>query len=311
MNSDTEYYITKNDLKYKKLRKLDKSKISNLNKNNEYYDIELDKQFNDNNNNFDTIEFRIEECIKEGKKILDLKHLELKEFPKLPNDIIQNLEELYISNNDIEILPDIDYFKNLIILDIAENKLTKIGKLPPKLIELCCFENNLTDISSIKDCRVLKILYISNNKICDLQILEDHQTLEILIANFNNITDIPRNIIYLKKIQIKNNKIKKIKSYPNLIYLDCRHNNIEELEEQDNLQDLILSYNNSINTIPNMHKLKYLEIVNTNIEKIGYMKNLTELICMSDKVKYISSKYKVEKTIHHNSKYLNLFFIVS
>ena len=56
-----------------------------------------------------------------------------------------------------------------------------------------------------------------------------------------------------------------------------------------------------------MHKLKYLEIVNTNIEKIGYMKNLTELICMSDKVKYISSKYKVEKTIHHNSKYLNLF----
>ena len=100
---------------------------------------------------------------------------------------------------------------------LSNSELTKIGKLPSKLIELCCFENNLTDISSIKDCRVLKILYISNNKICDLQILEDHQTLEILIANFNNITDIPRNIIYLKKIQIKNNKIKKIKSYPNLI----------------------------------------------------------------------------------------------
>ena len=307
MNTDTEYYITKNDLKYKKLRKLDKTNISNLNKNNEHYDKELDEQFN---TNFDTLESRLEECVKEGKKILDLKYLELKEFPNLPNDIIKNLEELYISNNDLEILPDLDYFKNLTILDIAENNIQKIGKLPKKLIELCCFDNNLEEITSIKDCEVLRILYISNNKISDLQILESHSSLEILIANFNNIKDIPRNIPNLKKIQIRNNKIKKIKSYPNLIYLDCRYNNIKELENQDNLIDLILSYN-VINTIPNIHTLRYLEIVNTNIEKIGYMKNLVELICMTDTVKYISSKYKIEKTIHHNSKYLNLFFIVS
>jgi Leucine-rich repeat (LRR) protein len=306
MNTDTEYYITKNDLKYKKLRNLDKSKISNLNKNNEYYDKELDKLFD--NNNFDTIEFRFDECIKDGKKILDLKYLELKEFPKIPNDIIKNLEELYISNNDIEILPDLDYFINLKILDIAENKLKKIGKLPPKLIELCCFENKLEDISSVKDCKVMRTLYISNNRVSNLQFLDSHPRLEILLANFNNIEDIPRNIPYLKKIQIRNNKLKKVKSYPKLIYLDCRHNNIRELENQDSLRDLILSYND-IQEIPVMNSLRYLEIVNTNIEKIRYMKQLVELICMSDKVKYISSKYKIEKTINHKSKYLNLFFI--
>ena len=139
MNTDSEYYITKNDLKYKKLRNLDKSKISNLDKNNDNYDKELDKLFE--NNNFDTIEYRIEECVKDGKKILDLKYLELKDFPKLSHDLIRSIEELYISNNELEYLPDIDNFINLKILDIAENKLRKIGKLPPKLIELCCFEN--------------------------------------------------------------------------------------------------------------------------------------------------------------------------
>jgi hypothetical protein len=38
------------------------------------------------------------------------------------------------------------------------------------------------------------------------------------------------------------------------------------------------------------------------------MKKLEELICLKDKVKYISSKYKLEKSISHDSKYLNLFF---
>lgn len=305
MNTDTEYYITKNDLKYKKIRNLDKSKISNLNKNNEYYDKELDKLFDDNN--FDTIDFRIEECIKEGKKILDLKYLELKNFPILPNNIISHLEELYISNNDIEVLPDLDYLINLKILDVAENKLRKIGKLPPKIIELCCFENKLEDISSIKYCKLLKTLYINNNRIANLQFLDSHPTLEILLANYNNIEDIPRTIPNLKKMQITNNKLKKIKSYPKLIYLDCRNNNISELENQDSLKDLILSYND-INEIPLMDSLKYLEIVHTNIEKIRYMKQLVELICMTDKVKYISSKYKIDKTIKHKSKYLNILF---
>lgn len=305
MNSDTEYYITKNDLKYKKIRNLDKSKISNLNKYNEYYDKDLDKLFD--NNNCDTIEFRIDECIKEGKKILDLKYLELKEFPKIPIELIKYLEELYISNNELEVLPDLDHFVNLKILDIAENKLKQIGKLPPKLIELCCFENKLDDISSVDKCKYLKTLYINNNKIDNLDFLDSHPRLEILLANFNNIKDIPRNIPNLRKIQISNNKLTKIKSYPKLIYLDCRHNNIEEIESQDSLKDLILSFN-VIKEIPVINTLRYLEIVNTNIEKIRYMKQLVELICMSDKVKYISSKYNIEKTINHKSKYLNLFF---
>ncbi len=295
--TETSYTVNKNDFKYKKMRKLDINKIENKDLINMYY-----------NTNFDTIEYRIEECLKEGGKILDLKYLDLKTFPTLSNELINKLEELYISNNEIDILPNLSKFKNLKILDVSVNKLKKINNLPPLLIEFCCFENDLEDINYVSECKELKILYIANNNISDLSFLNNNQSLEILLANFNNIEDIPRNIPNIRKIQIKHNKLKKIKSYPKLTYLDARNNKIVEIEEQSNLKDLIISYN-EINELPIINTLKYLEIVYTNIEKIKYMKNLEELICLKDRVKYISSKYKLEKTISHESKYLNLFFI--
>ncbi len=306
MNSEN-YSITKNDLKYKKMRNLDVNKISTFDKNNKKdFNEELSKLYY--NENLDTLEYRLKECKKEGGKILDLKHLELKDFPQLPNDIINNLEELYISNNDIEILPNLDNFKNLKILDVSVNKLKKIGKLPLNLIEFCCFENNLEDISEVSKCKDLIILYICNNKIKNLSFLNENKKIEILLANFNKIEDIPKDLPKIRKIQIKENNLKKVKSYNTLIYLDCRNNNISIIEEQENLKDLILS-NNDIAEIPVFNKLKYLEIVNTNIEKIKYMKQLEELICLAEKVKYISSKYKLEKSIVHKDKFLNLFFI--
>ena len=307
MDTETGYSITKNDLKYKKMRNLDVKKINTFDKNNKNeYNKELEDLYY--NNNFDTLEYRIQECKKEGNKILDLKYLDFKKFPNLNKDLIENLEELYISNNEIDELPDLDQYKKLKILDVSVNKLKKIGNLPSKIIEFCCFENKLEDINQIKNCHELKTLYISNNAIKDISCIENHPTLEILLANFNKIKDIPRNIPNLKKIQIKNNRLKKIKSYSKLIYLDCRNNNITEIEDQVSLKDLIISYN-EISDIPIINTLKYLEIVHTNIEKIKFMKRLEELICLSTKVKFISSKYKLKKSHNHNSKYLNLFFI--
>ena len=308
VNSENCYSITKNDLKYKKMRNLDGTKINTFDsKNTSEYNKELQNLYL--NENLDSFEYRINECNKENNKILDLKHLDLKIFPKLADDIINNLEELYISNNDIEELPDLHNFKKLKVIDISVNKLKKIGKLPNTLIEFCCFDNLLLDISPIKNCINLKTLYICNNKISDLSFLESNKSLEILLANDNQITDIPRNIPKLKKIQIKNNKLTKVKSYDNLIYLDCRNNNILEVEQQINLRDLIISNNKELSDLPVMNKLKYLEIVNTKIERIRYMEKLEELILLLDNLKYISKKYRVEDSYCHKNKYVNLFFI--
>ena len=112
VNSETFYSITKNDLKYKKMRNLDISKINTFDtKNKDEYNKELQNLYL--NENLDSFEYRISECKKENNKILDLKHLDLKSFPNLPEEIINNLEELYISNNDIEELPDLNKFRKL------------------------------------------------------------------------------------------------------------------------------------------------------------------------------------------------------
>jgi len=302
------YSITINDLKYKKMKNLDISKISTFDKTNkEEYSKELENLLNQN---LDTMEYRLHECfIKNNGKILDLKHLELKEFPKLPQELFNTLEELYISNNNLLELPDLDKFIKLIILDVSVNNLKKLNKLPKNLIEFCCFENELTDITSVYNCKLLKILYINKNNIIDLRFLEGHPNLEILFANYNKIEEIPKNLPKIRKIQITNNKLNKIYSYFNLIYLDCRNNNIIQLEHQENLRDLIISHNKQLKEIPIMDTLRYLEIVFTGIEKIKYMKKLQELICIKDSIKYISSKYKINKSVNHNSKFLNLFFI--
>jgi Leucine-rich repeat (LRR) protein len=143
--TESSYTINKNDFKYKKMRKMDINKIENKELVNMYY-----------NTNFDTLEYRIEECLKEGGKILDLKHLELTKFPELPNNLINKLEELYISNNELEILPDLSNYKKLKILDVSVNKLKKINNLPSLLMEFCCFDNELKNIELTSSCKKIK-----------------------------------------------------------------------------------------------------------------------------------------------------------
>ena len=69
MDSETCYSITKNDLKYKKMRNLDSTKINTFDsKNKNEYNKELQNLYL--NENLDSIEYRLEECKKEKNKIL-------------------------------------------------------------------------------------------------------------------------------------------------------------------------------------------------------------------------------------------------
>jgi len=304
--TESKYTVNMNDLKYRKYRNLDKSKISTFEKlNKNEYNDDLYKIFK--NLDLDTLQYRFHECINtNNKKILDLKYLELKTIPDL-SIFYDTLEELYIGNNELEFLPDLSMFRKLLVLDVSINKIKKISKLPKNLIEFTCFDNFIEDISSIRDCRNLKTLYASNNLISDISFLNNNEKLTVLIINNNKLSAIPDNLINIRKIQINNNKIKKISSYNNLVYLTCQNNEIAEIQPCNNLIDLLIS-SNPLNTLPVFAKLKYLEILNTNISKLLYMENLRELICIKRSLKEISSKYKVTETSCHNEKYLNIFF---
>jgi hypothetical protein len=292
------YIVYENDLKYKSLRELDPKCIT--------WDSEsVEKQFYEEN--LDTLNYRINECIKNNYLFLDLKHLELSKLPTLSNDIYSRIKHLFLADNNLTIIPDLDIFTALETLELSHNKITKINKLPKTLVELTCKHNKLTSLNISGKLRRLKKLDCSHNELVSLND-SNLSTLEILICEHTKLTGLPY-LENIKKIICNNNKITDIKSYPNLLYIDCKYNNIRSIESCNKLIDLICSYNNDLTILPNLINIKYIEIINTDITTIEYYDTLYELFCGITQIKNISNKYKVSSAQTHKNKLLLLKFI--
>lgn len=191
---------------------------------------------------------------------VDLRYRELSEIPELPDDIVF----LDISNNNIKNINVLRKYKNLKIVNVSYNKLTKLENI--KLEEINCSFNK---INIIKNCRIkrldisynnlsetlqlsyTKILY-TNNNINLKQILSN--SVEELICNNCNLREIiaPK----IKILNCSNNKIRRLQ-FKNIIELDCENNNIKNIENMMLLEFLSCSANN-INYIHYLPKLKSL-----------------------------------------------------
>ncbi|MHA1682247.1 MAG: leucine-rich repeat domain-containing protein [Promethearchaeota archaeon] len=146
----------------------------------------------------------------------------------------QNLEIFMISNNSIDILPDLEHAKNLNAINANDCGLKEIGKIPNSiktlflsnnelkrvpclrnkinLEKLWLDNNNITGDLSIDGCNSLKILDLSNNKIKSIIGISDCIKLEEIYIQNNRITllSIPWNK-HLRIINASNNSIEKIK----------------------------------------------------------------------------------------------------
>ena len=74
-----------------------------------------------------------------------------------------SITELNLSNQELDVLPDLSMYINLKILDCYNNKITSLDNLPSSLIELSCDNNNLTSLDNLPSS--LKILYCYNNNL--------------------------------------------------------------------------------------------------------------------------------------------------
>src|SRR4029078_8723425 len=119
--------------------------------------------------------------MEEDKNILDITKLMLDDIDA--KDLPPELTHLYCSNNLIREI-NVEKLENLMILEINNNKLTILPKLPLRLERLNCSDNNLNNIDS----------------------LEDHPNLKYLICVNNNIKRIPF-IPNLEHLNIKKNKV--------------------------------------------------------------------------------------------------------
>lgn len=289
--------LYKTDFKYKKYRNLDYDKYKTHEEFGQYVAA-----------NMDGLSFRFNECKKDNCISLDLSHMSLKYIPSIPIDIKSKVQQLYLSENELEDLGDLSEFTSLQVLDCCTNKLKNLNnsKLPNNIIEFMCKYNELEDIDKILECKKLQRLDCSNNQIKNMQKLCNHDEIRILICSHNDIESIPF-MSNLNKLTCNHNKIKHIASCPNLEHLECNHNLLEQLDYFPSLKFLFCN-NNKIKSIDLCHdKLEALHIHMNNLLKIPFYQNLKELFCDYDPNLLISKKYKISD--HEVSKDNVLVFI--
>lgn len=127
-----------------------------------------------------------ESLMLENKGITDLTGLEY---------CIDNLEYLYLANNNISDISILKDFTGLSVLDLSNNKITDITPLQniTNLIDLNLSNNNVKDISALSNLTALYTLNLSNNYIKDFTPIDGLQVEELNIEG-QKVTDEDENI---------------------------------------------------------------------------------------------------------------------
>ncbi|MCJ7637601.1 MAG: hypothetical protein MUO21_08945 [Nitrososphaeraceae archaeon] len=275
-----ENYISiyENDLKYKKYNNIDMKRVcgENVHKNQ-------DK---------DTIEYRFYECLKDGGKTLDLSHLALTSLPLIPKDIALHVKYLFLSENKLTNIEDLNYMENLVVVDLCNNNLINIPSLPYTVEELLVINNQITTINSLVQYPFLKRINCSNNLIREIPMID---SAEILICDNNKIEKITNKLPKLIKLMISNNRIKRLPNYENLRILEIENNDLEQIEGCKNLIELYCSCTN-ISSLTGFNKIEVIHCYKTNITKLEYFGTLKELLCDYRANMALSKYYKIIKS---------------
>lgn len=275
--SNPQYRIYKSDLKYKANRNLNVDKIiwDNPELLHLYHNVDLD-----------SLAYRLEECKAHKYTTLDLSNMSLENFPEIPSLIASKVQYLFLSENKLSEIPDLSKWLSLSVIDLSNNKLVKLNKLPKSLIELTCKYNNLVDISNLAGLELLERIDLSYNSI---ETLPENLKVKIFNCSYNKLTSIP-GYGSVNKLYCNQNKITTIGTCDNLQYLDCGFNLLKKLGDYPNLVDLICE-SNPIDNVKSYKNLKYLEIFNTNIKEIPYMPNIHDVFCTKKAIRTIDARY--------------------
>ena len=119
---------------------------------------------------------RLEDCIVSGNEI---------------KGVPDTMEQLIVEDSGITKVEDLSHCTNLDYFIFNGNELTSIPDLSG--LELTYFEandNQITDISKMKDCKKIYYMEMENNQITDVSALKDIVILKKAILAHNNISDI-------------------------------------------------------------------------------------------------------------------------
>lgn len=240
-------------------------------------------------------------------KYLDVGFQNLKKFT-LRSNLYGSITSLFISHNYITLLPEPSLLPHLTHLNCSYNPLLTAIPHYQNLLELFCNHcPKLTHVNTqtlkILDCSstlidisfkapYLKELYCRNCKCesidganfknleildaesCNLVSLSRLNVLEICVAN-NNLSEIPI-IASAVRVNINNNNIKNLSSFPNAEIIEANHNKLTEVSNLLKLKKLSVR-SNKIKIINNLPIIEIIDATYNQLTTITKITTLREL----------------------------------
>lgn len=295
--TNKKYFVGKNDLKYKKSRKIDPDRAIWENDDVKKAFFEIDH---------DTISYRLKEWKNENYKHLDLSNLELEtiNFDNICDShdlklLYGKTEYLFMSTNKLKGILDFSKFKNLKVIDVRSNNLNSIV-LPEGLEEIDCGENNIEVINFVKSLKIIDCIK-------------------------NNIKSIP-SLPHLQELSIKENNVSTIyDSYPSLTHFDCSKTNVTYLPNLPKIRyldisdttiglideikcktvNILVANNTKLQKIPILENLEVLELMDTPVTTLNYMPKIHTVYCDLKYMENVSQTYRDKIKVNiYRGKYL-------
>jgi len=183
-----------------------------------------------------------------------------------------NIKELNIKTKQIERLDGIEYFKNLVFLNVGENLIREISLINFDSLEIVICHENLLHSLVLENLPSLKEVQCRNNNLSEL-ILEDLDFLEFIQCDNNKLETLQlSNLPELTFLSFNDNFLLDLPllQFPQLDYLAFSNNRISSIEGVDGLLNLryLHSQRNRLTSIQlyNLPNLKQFSCYLNNIE---------------------------------------------
>lgn len=172
----------------------------------------------------------------------------------------ENIEEIDISNYDLEGVLDLEKFKNLKKLCSQSNEFTKIIGLGPSIIHIDC-SNNLINHIDLSQAINLESLNIRNNELVNLN-LTNTTKLSTLDISSNELVYLDLSNTLVEFPECSFNKLTKLIPPKIPCEISCEYNNLESV---DNFTDNVYYINCPNNQITHINRLPE-NLIGLNLE---------------------------------------------
>ncbi|MBS0603884.1 MAG: leucine-rich repeat domain-containing protein [Verrucomicrobia bacterium] len=208
-------------------------------------------------------------------------------------DRLNQIANLNLSNLGIKTIPpQITKCTQLRELDLYNNNITDVSPLKNlgQLQKLDLAQNKITDVSALQNLLQLQTLELSSNQIRDISALANLAELRELNLIQNQIIDVSAlgNCTQLRCLKLSNNQITDVSALGNLVelrVLNLAQNQITDISALRNLtqlQQLFLNDNQiaDVSALENLSQLQQLWLNHNQIADVSALGNLSHLNCL-------------------------------